>query len=72
MHLTVYHTHTKILPRIGKKSPVENEHIKTIGTRPENREPFHQLEEIYKFTQTHLFSERKPDLNWKYCGKHYS
>ena len=56
--------------RTEKKSPVEDEEIIIIGTRPEISITFTPIGRHIKITQKHRFSEIKLDHNWKSCGQH--
>ena len=56
----------------GKKLPFEDEEIRIIGNRPETSRTFSLIDRNIEITQTHHFSERKPDHNWQSCGQHYS
>ena len=50
----------------------EDEEIRIIGTSPAISRVFSPIDRNIEIPQTHHFSERKPDNNWKSCGKHDS
>ena len=55
-----------------EKSPVEDDEIKIIGTRPEISRKFSPIVINVEIPQTHRFSERKSYRNFQSCGKHDS
>ena len=64
MDLKMPHNPPRILLRMKKKSPVEDDEITAIGIRPETSRMFSPNIRQIEFPQTGRFSERKPERNW--------
>ena len=56
MDLTLHHTIQKNITEHGKESPVEDEDIKIIGTRPVMSRTFSPVGINIEIPQTHCFS----------------
>ena len=56
----------------GKKLPVEDEYIRFIGARPAISRNFSPIGRNIEITQTHRFSERKPDCDCQSYGQNDS
>ena len=64
--------YSKKINEHGKKIAVKEEDIIIISTTPEISTIFSPIGRNVSIPQTHHFSERKKDHNWKSCGQHNS
>ena len=55
-----------------KKSPIEDEEVQIIGTRPAISRSLSPTVRNIEIPQTHRSSERKPNHNWKSRGQYDS